>query len=175
MKRISFFSVALPQSHDSHWIDPNLQKGRGEDARQAHSHYGASGFSEREFPTGQMTETSPDGISHLGVFGEKRHILVQSSRPIINGREQTHINWVHVEPGTEVNPDHVKKIFGALHAAGYTQPMKWMSIKDDDEGYSLRPTRRDRLFRPLAAQWDKFVAAKQGESAVQNAGGSDDA
>lgn len=154
-----------------------LAKGRGEDARQAHSHYGASGFSEHEYPTGQMTETSPDGISHLGVFGEKRHILVQSNRPIINGRDQTHINWVHIEPGTEVKPHHVTQIFEALHAAGYTQPMKWKTIKDhdegyddegyDDEGHSLRPTRRDRLFRPLAAQWDKFVAAKQGKSAVQ--------
>ena len=118
--------------------------------------------------TKQMADLRrPDGISHLGVFGEKRNILVGSSKPIIHGSDQTHIDWVHIEPGTEVKPHHVTQIFEALHAAGYTKPMKWVSVRtdeEDDEDYPLRPTRRDRFFRPLAAQWDKFVAAKQGES-----------
>jgi hypothetical protein len=84
-----------------------LAKGRGEDARQAHSLLRASQFSERDFPTGQMTdaggffgypeaETWTDGISHIGVFGEKRHILVESSRANPPRHDQTHINWVHI-------------------------------------------------------------------------------
>ena len=139
-----------------------LAKGRGEDARQAHSFSGASEYSERECPTGQMTETRTNGSSHLGVFGEKRHILVESSRADLRGRDQTHINWVHIEPGTKVEPHHVTEIFGALHDAGYTKPMTWSALKDYDEHFSNRSSsRRDRFFRPLAAQWDKFVASKQ--------------
>ena len=145
-----------------------LAKGRGEDARQAHSFSGASEYSERECPTGQMTETRTNGSSHIGVFGEKRHILVASSRANLRGRDQdsvydddrTHINWVHIEPGTKVEPHHVTEIFGALHDAGYTKPMVWNAIKDEDEQDSWT-SRRDRFFRPLAAQWDKFVASKQ--------------
>ena len=139
-----------------------LAKGRGEDARQDHLFSGAKGFSERDYPTGQMTKTSQLGVygmSHIGVFGEKRHILVESHKAY---PDSTHIEWVHIEPGTKVEPHHITEIFGALHDAGYTKPMSWSALEDNDERFSDRQSsRRDRLFRPLAAQWDKFVAAKQ--------------
>jgi hypothetical protein len=146
----------------------NLAKGRGEDARQKYSDSGASQYSERDFPTGQMTETGTDDPlnvhfpSHLGVFGEKRHILVETT----NLRDATRVRWLQVMPGTRVEPHHVTQIFGALRNAGYTGPMTWSALKDHDERSSGRSvSSRDRLFRPLAEQWKNFVAAQQGKSA----------
>ena len=67
-------------------------------------------------------------------------------------------------PGTKVKPHHVTQIFEALHAAGYKKPLSWNAMRENDEKYSLRPARRDRLFGPFAAQWDEFVASKQAGS-----------
>ena len=175
MRKTSFFSVALPQSHDSHWIDPNLQKGRGEDARDMYSTSTADEYHEDEYPTGEMTEPRHIGhrqgvnwnSDHLGIFGEKRHVFVSATkRP-----NATKINWLHIKPGTKVEPHHVTQIFEGLHNAGYTKPMEWAALRDDDEQHRASGTsRRDRLFRPLMDQWDKFVAAKQGEPTVQKSG-----
>ena len=141
-----------------------LAKGRGEDAKLAYlsSRYAASGLSERDFPTGQMMVITRSGIRHRGVFGEKRHIRVEASEP--ERGDTTRIDWLHVMPGTKVKPHHVTQIFEALHAAGYKKPLSWNAMRENDEKYSLRPARRDRLFGPFAAQWDEFVASKQAGS-----------
>jgi hypothetical protein len=145
-----------------------LAKGRGEDARDRFSASSASHLSEDAFPTGEMTavphedgSTSPDTHGYVGVFGEKRHIRVEASK----FPHPTHIEWVHVLPGTKVEPHHVTQIFEALHNVGFEKPMTWDGIRDPDEhSFTNRPytrSRRERLFRPLADQWKKFVAAKQ--------------
>jgi hypothetical protein len=135
-----------------------LAKGRGEDARNTFSASSANGLSEDAFPTGKMMVVPHGDDGYAGVFGEKRHILVEASK----FPHPTHIDWVHVEPGTKVEPHHVTQIFEGLHNAGFEKPMTWDAIRDPDERFSGREfSRRDRLFRPLAAQWKKFVAAKQ--------------
>ena len=134
-----------------------LAKGRGDDARNKFSARSASVLSERDFPAGKMHEIYSDTNNHMGVFGENRHILVETT----NLPDATRVDWLHVMPGTKVEPHHVTQIFEALHDAGYTKPMTWSALRDEDEGFSHRPPRRERLFRPLAALWDKFVASKQ--------------
>lgn len=151
----------------------SFAKGLGENARNKFISRSANELNERYFPTGEMIPMENEdfmgfGLTvHKGVFGEKRHIRVDvSSSP---GADATSVDWIHILPGTKVEPHHVQQIFEALHTAGYTKPVKWKAIPDDDESglawaRRYKPSRRDRLFRPLAAQWKEFIAAQQGES-----------
>lgn len=190
--------------------DQILEKGRGEDARTLFNGRSADQYNEKKYPTGKMIQSrsgkGPWRAGYRGVFGENRNLLVDATSMIprktknpsewyaepddrqehqrrIDPPIDPHIEWIHIKPGTVVEPHHVEEVFRALYDAGFTGPnLTYTPIPDPDEvdneeayhpdpdvgyhpdpGTSVRPPRqlrRDRLFRPWVKKWKEFVASQ---------------
>jgi len=111
---------------------------------------------------------------HHGVFGENRGVYIQvapsNDRGEIHegvGPRYPYIDYLQLRPKAKVGPEHVQAFFDALHRQGYDgDTMHFYAMDDDDDRTDANGlNRRERLFRPIAAQWKKFVAAQQGKPA----------